>query len=60
MKINLDLQKVGRFIYRYKEAIAIACFATAVIYRQGSELESMENFLYANRLDEAYCDYKQR
>ena len=60
MKINLDLKRVGRFVNRHKEAIAVSCFALAVIYVQKEELESMENFLYANRLDEAYCDFKRR
>jgi hypothetical protein len=60
MKINIDHRKIGRFIYRHKEAIAVALLATAVIQRQSAELTSMEDFLYANRLDEAYCDFKQR
>lgn len=60
MQINVKLEKVGRFIYRHKETVAVACFALAVIHVQKEELMSMENFLYANRLDAAYCDYRNR
>jgi hypothetical protein len=56
----INLRKVRGFIWRHKEAVVVAVFAIAVIHRQREELESLENFLYANRLEDAYCDYKLR
>lgn len=47
MKVTIDLSKVKDFVFRHKEAVAVACIAAIVIRRQANYIQSM---------DECVCD----
>lgn len=60
MPITIDLDKIGKFAYRHKEAIAVACVAIILTRKQTHGFKSMSNFIDSKGLDHEYWHFSQK
>lgn len=50
MVIHIDFKKIGNFVWRHREAVAVGTVAFMIISHQSRTIRSMEDFIMSKGL----------